>query len=133
MRLMVAGGAIFYNLEANENYFFVIRHRNHLAIMTSTALTLNNATPYDLTVSNSIMGGDSQVTLLANNDYAMRAGDFNANGIGSVADFNQYALVVGQVNSYFQEDCNLDGNITVADYNLYHLNTSMIGIAQTRY
>jgi hypothetical protein len=32
------------------------------------------------------------------------------------------------LNGYYKPDFNLDGNITVADFNLYHPNASSIGV-----
>mgnify|MGYP000849628073 FL=1 len=66
--------------------------------------------------------------------YALLAGDYSANGIISVVDYNGYAqLPLPPPNSYVDNDFNLDANVTTADFNLYRPNSSAIGMPAIRY
>lgn len=127
-------GVRFYNIPANSSYYIVIRHRNHLAIMSSVPVPLPNANPYNFaTAASYVLGGGSQMVLMPDGNWAMRAGDFDANGVVTVADFNLYKAQSSLLNQYLDGDCNLDKTVSVADFNLYMPNSSTIGIAQIRY
>ncbi len=124
----------FYNIPADQSYFIVVRHRNHLAQMSSVSVPLPNLNPYTFSEgANYVMGGDTQSVVLPDGQWAMIAGDFNADGVVSVADFNYYQSQSSFINQYLDGDCNLDRTVSVADFNLYMPNASVIGIQQIRY
>ena len=60
-------------------------------------------------------------------------GDIDGNGIISVADFNHFQNQLAVINSYVISDINLDGNVTIEDFNLYIQNSSKIGLNIIRY
>jgi hypothetical protein len=124
----------FYNLLPNTAYFVSIKTRNHLAIISQNPLNLPNTSPLDFSDATMVLGGASQLTLLPNgSSYALKAGDFNSDGIISVADFNLYTSQSGTINQYNHADCNADNTVTVADFNLYRNNVSSIGMPPIRY
>jgi len=124
----------FYNIPANESFYIVVRHRNHLAQMSAVTVPLPNMNPYTFNASASyVMGGDTQSVVMPDGNLAMIAGDFNADGVVSVADFNHYQSQASMINQYLDGDCNLDRTVSVADFNLYMPNASVIGIQQIRY
>ena len=125
-------GVTFYTLTPNEDYYLVVRHRNHLAILSEQAVTLPNATAYDFTLPANV-AGTVQVADLTDGEFGMRAGDFDSNGILSVSDFNLYQTQTALINTYVDGDCNLDKSVTVSDFNLYLPNSSLIGVEQVRY
>lgn len=125
-------GLYFPSIIGNANYHLVVRHRNHLAIMSDLAVNLPNLTPYDFTDIDKVKG-TQQVKQMGPNVYALRAGDFNSDGVITVADFNFYTTQVAQINLYLDGDCNLDKNVTVADFNFYQSNNSLIGVSEIRY
>ena len=125
-------GVTFYALPSNADYYLVVRHRNHLAIMSNQPVTLPNATALDFTNPVNVSGTD-QVVNMGNGEYGMRAGDMDSDGILAVADFNLYQSQTALINSYIDGDCNLDRNVTVADFNAYLPNSSFIGVSQVRY
>ena len=104
------------------SYHIVIRHRNHLAIMsagaqalngTSAALydfTMDSATPYD-----KYYGGDAK--LLETGIYGMYAGDGNDSGIVTISDGN-LALADRDNVGYYVTDYNMSGIVTISDVNL---------------
>ena len=127
-------GVGFNNLAAGEAYYIVVRHRNHLANMSSEAITLPNNTVYDFTNPNNVNDGLVQLADLEDNGfYALPAGDFDANGIVIVIDYNIFKSYVSLISVYVVGDCNMDGNVTVTDFNYYRPNISRIGLSEIRY
>lgn len=129
-------GVKFSNLTSGTAYYIVVRHRNHVAVMSASTVTLPNATAYDFTVANSAYGAN-QISDTdgagAGTVYGLFPGDINASGIISVADFNVYSQQPSATNQYNPRDLNLDRNVTVGDFNLYQANPSIIGISYIRY
>ena len=116
------------------NYFVVIRHRNHLPIISSTPVTLPNATAYDFTDAVSkVQGGDASVRNI-NGVYCAKAGDFNSNGIINYADYNTaYIQFVSGNSNYISSDVTLDNNLNNTDFNLYLNNIGAIAAPILRY
>jgi len=126
-------GVKFYSINTNTSHYLSVKMRNHLAIISSSYFNLPNPIVYDFTNVARVAGGASQVTLVNPNTYACRAGDFNSDGIISVADFNFYVGQAAQINQYIDGDCTLDGHVTTADFNAYLPNASVIGVWAIRY
>ena len=128
-----SAGASFSLLNENENYFFAIRHRNHLAIMSETLLPFNNDInmPYDFTKIENIKGNEQVVAVNAT-IYAMKAGDINHNETITIADFNELLIQQNQGGDYFSADINFDGMVDIADFNLYLSNASSVAVAALR-
>lgn len=104
------------------DYFIVIRHRNHLAVMSDETHTLSvsSAVLYDFTTDDSTPydkyeGGDAAV--LESGVYGMYAGDGNDSGIITINDGN-LALSDRDNVGYYQTDYNLSGIVTISDVNL---------------
>lgn len=126
-------GVTLHIIPGND-YYLTVRHRNHLAVISSTAITLPNAgTPYDFTISATQALGEAQQVALAPNLFALRAGDISGDGVITVTDFNTYSTQAALLNVYIQSDCNLNGTVTVSDFNLYLPNGGLIGVEQVRY
>lgn len=123
---------VYFDVPAG-NYHIVLRHRNHLAVITPAPQTLPNAGLYSFASDVSTAMGMNQLKALADGNYGLIAGDFNGNGVITVADFNLYMPQTSAINQYKVTDCNLDRNVTVADFNLYKPNSSIIGVAPIRY
>ena len=126
-------GVQFFFLNPNTAYFLIARSRNHLAVMSSVPVTLPNFALYDFTLPTNVMGGSAQLAALGSGLFGLPAGDMNANGIISVADFNIYMQQSSFTNNYLNADLNLDKNVTIADFNLLQPNLSRIGVLQVRY
>lgn len=126
---------VVFNSIAPGNYYLVVRHRNHLAVLSNNAVALPNTTTTALDFTNySNVYGPNQEALMGDGKYAMFAGDFIANGVVNVLDYNLYISQIGAApNQYLDGDCNLDKNITTSDYNLYQPNAAIIGVPQIRY
>ncbi len=118
---------------APGNYYLVVRSRTHIAVMSSTAVSLPNAVAHDFTQAANILGGAAQLVALNTGVMAQVAGDFNSDGIINVFDFNFYANEAASINTYTDGDANLDGVVSTADFNVYRPNMSKIGVPQIRY
>jgi hypothetical protein len=111
---------------APGDYYIVIYHRNHLAIMSAVSHSLNSSsTLYDFTLSQSsaYTTGVDAMANLGNGKFGMRSGDGNAdNGVDAI-DYNTVWLPQnGTPWSYSKYgDFNLDGGIDAIDYNLHWL------------
>lgn len=115
--------AVAFDSIAYGDYFLVLYHRNHLAIMSDTTLALDDASPlYDFSTSPSrAYGSDPMVPLGAGSIFGMIPGDGNADQTVDDADREAvWRLLNGTAWSYGKPgDYNLDGSIDVRDLNLY--------------
>ncbi len=126
-------GVWFDCLDATVPYYFIVRSRNHLAVISNAAVLGNANTMHDFTNPATVRGGTTQLSNLGNGSYGLLAGDYNSDGIISVADFNGYVTNLAAINQYLDSDFNLDRVITVSDYNTYIPNASKIGVFTVRY
>lgn len=118
------GTAFSFSNITSGQYYIVIRHRNHISIMSSTKIQINNneVVKYDFTDSQSKAYGDNSMADLGNGKYGMIAGDDNADGIVNDTDFT---LVSGNIFAYgyTQGDVDMNGVVNVLDY--YFINKNM--------
>lgn len=124
-------GVNFENV-APGNYHIIIRHRNHLAVMSATTISIPTISTYNFSYDNSMAYGNNQLKI-KNGLYCLLGGDFYANGLISVSDFNKYNEQISGISVYKTQDVNLDKIISVSDFNYYLNNLSAIGIPQVRY
>ncbi|MCK4500094.1 hypothetical protein KAU11_06315, partial [Candidatus Babeliales bacterium] len=100
------------------NYYIVVKHLNHLTIMSSTAQALNSSSAilYDFTSGSDKYYGTGGVCTIEANVWGMYGGDCNKDGNITVADNN---IIMNNRNDegYENSDINLDGNVTIADNN----------------
>ena len=126
-------GICFSNLNPDEAYYLVVRHRNHLDIMSSEPITFANIQGYDFTNAVSQVYGQNQTKTFDDGKIGLLAGDFTGDAIFNFADFNTYSPLLNTTNQYSEADANLDGAITIDDFNLYRSNLNIIGINEVRY
>lgn len=119
-------------LTSGSTYYFVVRSRNHIAVMSSVGIVVPNALNYDFTTAATQAFGTNQQAAVSGG-FALFVGDLNASGIISVTDYNYYALAPSGTGVYSLRDLNYDKLVTVADFNKYKTNASRIGIPQIRY
>ncbi|RYY45312.1 MAG: hypothetical protein EOO06_16705 [Chitinophagaceae bacterium] len=121
--------------------YIVVRHRNHLAVM-STAKASNAVGTFanDFSVQSNIYANPSAnsapatllgATGIGSTKYGLWVGDSNVSGDLTGADVTQINVAVfqGQTGIYSTRDSNMDGNATGADASL--ANTSLAATAQT--
>jgi photosystem II stability/assembly factor-like uncharacterized protein len=114
-----------FNGLANGTYRIVIYHRNHLAIMSSSAVTFTSGSTsiYDFTdnQNKAYTTGPSPMKEFVVGKYGMYAGDANGNGFITSGDKNTYWLPQNGLSGYLSGDFNLNGFVTSGDKNLFWL------------
>lgn len=97
-------------------YYIVVRHRNHLAVMSAGSVQLNGdfSTLYDFTTGTGRYHG-SDAKLLETNIYGMYKGDANGNSFVNSADYLKVKSEIGS-NGNYNGDCNLNSFVNSADY-----------------
>ena len=103
-------------------YYLVISHRNHIAVLTATALSLNGAqplTPYDFTTSQSQAYGTNPMKAVVGGRFALIAGDASGNGQVATSDVNSMIRPRLGQSGYQNADINLNGQIQTSDINTY--------------
>lgn len=113
----------FYSTAGNE-YYIVIKHRNHLAIMSSVPHAFSNnpasVPSINLSVSGSVYGGDILgFKQVETGVYALYAGDADRNGVVEPIDSNNYWRLQVGLGGYYSADFNLDGQVQPLDLNNY--------------
>jgi hypothetical protein len=109
------------------NYYIVVRHRNHLAIMSATPRALSGSSSlYDFTTAQSQAYGASPMKGLGTGNtapFGLYAGDANADGQITSTDFNVFnPKFTLAATGYQASDWNLDGQVTSTDFNLFNPN-----------
>ena len=108
------------------DYYIVIRHRNHLAVMSASAVSLSNTgTTYDFTTGDGSQfypGNGSGAKLLESspsNVWGMIAGDGNSDNIIDARDKNNFWRTENGTSWSYSKysDFNLDGNLDATDKN----------------
>lgn len=116
----------FGNLAA-ASIHLVIRHKSHLAILSSNTIDLTNSpVTYDFTLAMEKAMGLNQLKLKGRK-YCQVAGDFDQNGIINNLDFNIWKRNSALVNRYLSWDVDGNGVINSLDFNVWKLNRSRIG------
>lgn len=112
----------FSNLPSGE-YYIVIKHRNHLSIMSAQKILIekNKSVEYDFTDSQSKAFGENAMAKLSDGRYAMLAGDGDANGVVNVLDFGTVANNI-LYRGYTQGDIDMNGTVNILDYSKINRN-----------
>ncbi|MGE5399961.1 MAG: beta strand repeat-containing protein [Ignavibacteriales bacterium] len=117
----------FAGLVSPGDYFIVIRHRNHLSLMSAAAITVGASTAnYDFTLSQAQAFGVSPMAAL-DGYFGMIAGDANQDGTIDATDLNNFWIPQnGTPYDYSGKtsDFNIDGTIDATDLNDYWLNNN---------
>ncbi len=126
-------GINFDNLQEYDSYHVLLRHRNHLALASALPIELPNAVAVDFTDPSYVFGGTTQLSQMSDGTYCMVAGDMDSNGVITTSDFNVLLSESAILNQYIVSDCNLDGQNTVGDLNVFRQNMSIIGVNMIKY
>ena len=123
---------IGFDLEADSSYYIVIRHRNHLDIMTATATLQNSTMTYDFTSGVNATFGSIQQKLI-DGKAVMFAGDLTQDGVIQIADSDIWKANPAQLNVYNTADINLDGSVQTTDLDLWMFNRAKISPLELGY
>ncbi|MEK9135708.1 MAG: hypothetical protein AAB393_01190, partial [Bacteroidota bacterium] len=107
------------------NYYVVVRHRNHLAIMSSSALSLSvEGGLYDFTTGQSKAYGTNGLKSVGSG-FAMIGGDSDGDGGIGASDVVRIRAAIGS-SSYDANDINMNGGVGTSDVNLTRTNIGQI-------
>ena len=100
------------------HYYLVIKHRNHLAVMSADKIELSvNPSLYDFTTASEKAYGSSSQVKLSNGIYGMYAGDGNSNGNINKSDANSVWKQQNGQMGYLDGDFDMNGGVNIADKN----------------
>ncbi len=116
--------AVAFSSLDSGNYFIVVRHRNHLPVMSSARVVCDidtSPSPYDFSLSQSSAFSTGADGLKAvGTKFAMFSGDGNGDGFINAIDRNTvWRVQNGTLNVYARGDFNLDANVNATDRNLF--------------
>ncbi|MCF6270774.1 MAG: integrin alpha, partial [Melioribacteraceae bacterium] len=97
------------------NYYVVVKHRNHIPIMTASAVPLSNNPPlHNMTQTQSNTYGSNPLKSIGGGYYGMFAGDGNLSEIVTNSDKTD---IINNLNSsgYYNSDTNMSGIVTNSD------------------
>jgi len=117
-----------FNHSIIQSLFAVIRHRNHIDIISSNPLTeIGGEYNFDFTTSiDQVYGGTAGYKSITSGVYGMAGGDFDANGTIGNADKILWEINGGE-EGYLPEDINFDGQVNNPDKDdFWILNTDII-------
>jgi hypothetical protein len=104
---------------AQGSYYVVIKHRNHLGIMSAAPLALTSTSAlYDFTTATTQAYGTNAMKLVGS-VYTMLAGDGNADGVINAVDRNTIWRVMNGSVGYRSGDFNLDNVTNATDRNSF--------------
>jgi len=122
-----------FNIIKQGSSFLVIRHRNHLGVISNTIPSNSAGTfanDYSL-LANSYKdpsASSDPVALLSGGIYGLWAGDANNDGVVNATDVNLIKIATANsASGYLPTDVNLSNSINVNDVNLTKITTSSSG------
>jgi len=106
-----------------SSYHLVVKHRNHLGIMSSDVVELNGLTSYDFTTAENkaYTTGPNPMVNLSGGKFGMYSGDGNSSGFITASDNNLIWLPQNGSSGYFSGDYNMSGQVSAADNDSYWL------------
>lgn len=119
-------GLRFPTLDPNEDYHLLVRHRNHLDVLSAVAET-GRLLKHNFSGNSSAAFGSEQLNQISGNRAAMRAADIHPDGIIQVTDFDQIEINMGLQDLYIPADINLDGVVDSLDYQIWKPNRARFG------
>ncbi len=104
--------------ELEDNYYILVKHRNHLGILSANTIALSTTvTNIDFTNDTSLIQGDTNAVVdMGNNSYAILTGDQDENGQVQNTDINSVITTLGG-SGYSDADMDMNGQIQNTDIN----------------
>ncbi len=114
----------FNQLSIGVNYHILVRHRNHLDIISNGTVTGAAVMTYDFTNTNNAFG--MQQLKLIGSKYAMFAADYTHDAIIQITDYNYWANSPAILYVYEFADGNLDGTVQATDFDMWYPNKAKV-------
>lgn len=128
------GDTLAFTGVARGPYYYVVRHRNHLSIMTPDPVAISDGdATWDFTTSigQAYSDGGDPMKDLGSGIFGMFACDGNADGQVTALDFALWiAATTAGETGYLPADCNMDGQTTALDFTHWIANTTAGASAQ---
>ncbi|MFZ4543085.1 MAG: LamG-like jellyroll fold domain-containing protein [Saprospiraceae bacterium] len=107
-----------------DNYYIVVRHRNHLGFRTANTIALStNPVTLNFTNNSIALNGVTPTTIISGTTYAMISGDANSDGSVDALDSINWENQNGLFDDYLNRaDYNLDGSVDAIDSILWETN-----------
>ena len=121
-----------FDLPAGAAYYFVVRHRNHLDVVTANPLNRNLTMSYDFT-TNINQAVASKLKNMPDGSAALFAGDCNQDLSIQVTDKDVWRADPAQLDIYKNADMNMDGVIQTTDYDIWFYNKAVLGPSEIDY
>ncbi len=118
-------GLSFCNIDPDESYYVVVRHRNHLDIVSASPIKANQTIDFTRDLNSVYVGSMSglvQLKDMGTGEFAMFAGDYNQDLYIQTSDYDVWKNNPAENNTYSIVDGNLDGVIQTTDYDLWFAN-----------
>jgi hypothetical protein len=107
----------------NGPYYIVVRHRNHLPVMSAIKIELTDSPPlYDFTTSQSKAYGNSPMKTLTGGKFGLCSADGNGDGKVDFIDFRYVWRNQNGSYGYLTGDFSLDGGVNIKDKNAFYRN-----------
>lgn len=121
-----------FSLDTDESYYVIIRHRNHLDVMSADPVDFDTEMSYNFTPSESRALNDKQAGL-DDGFAAMLAGDNTQDFVIQVTDYDLWETNPAQINVYDVSDFTLDGVVQITDFDAWIKNKAILGPSQLAY
>ena len=119
---------VVFDKTDGNSYYVVIRHRNHLAIMSANTLTLSSSLAgvyltggssiYSFSSAQTQAYGTNPMQDLGSGVFGLISGDGNSNGGVNIADRNLVWRIQNGTLGYLLGDFDLSSGVNIADRNL---------------
>lgn len=108
------------------NYYVVVKHRNHIPVMSSVPVLLSedSISTYDFSSSATKVYGNSSTVKLGENVFGTYSGDGNGNGIINNTDYTEIWKPENGTMGYKAGDFDLNGGVNIVDKNLFWKNNN---------
>lgn len=108
-----------FPVTVSANLFIAIYHRNHIAVLSSTPVSLLNGSGYyDFTsAENKVFGGSNGYKQISPFVWGMAAGDGNSDGHIDDSDIQYYWNVAAGSAGYLNSDFSFDAQVSNCDKN----------------
>ena len=110
----------FYGISPGD-YFIVIKHRNHIPVMSANAVSLPGNSIHDFTSDSNFVYWKKSIINLGNGKFGMVSGDNDNDGVISVSDYNYISNSMNK-SGYNNSDDDMNGIISKSDYNFVSRN-----------
>ncbi|MFV1979990.1 MAG: choice-of-anchor B family protein, partial [Rhodothermia bacterium] len=126
------GNSLTFPGIAPGSYYIVVRHRNHLGVMSSAAVGLSSGSgSWDFTISSAQAFGTAPMKALGDGRWGMYAGEADLNGAITAGDFNLWLIDTKAVaTGYLLTDFDMDGQVIASDFNIWLVNTKNVAASQ---